>query len=138
MSAAVLFTCAGQRVDIVSAFARAGATSIAVDANALASALYHADHRVLAADRRSGYLDALRRSSPSTTSTSSSRSPTSTSTCSPRSATRSARSSCSELEVVEAMADKWLSHRFFLERVLVARHVAPGRGAGDSPGSCCS
>ena len=39
---AVLFTCAGQRVDIVSAFRRAGAHTVAVDANPLAPALYHA------------------------------------------------------------------------------------------------
>ncbi|MBA2475909.1 MAG: ATP-grasp domain-containing protein [Actinobacteria bacterium] len=43
----VLFTCAGQRVDIVSAFARAGATTIAADADLLAPALYHADRREL-------------------------------------------------------------------------------------------
>ena len=41
---AVLFTCAGQRVDIVTAFARAGSTTVAADANPLAPALYHA-HR---------------------------------------------------------------------------------------------
>ena len=40
---AVLFTCAGQRVDIVDAFGRAGATTVAVDANPLAPALYRAD-----------------------------------------------------------------------------------------------
>jgi carbamoyl-phosphate synthase large subunit len=40
---AVLFTCAGQRVDIVSAFGRAGATTVATDINPLAPALYHAD-----------------------------------------------------------------------------------------------
>ncbi len=40
---AVLFTCAGQRVDIVSAFGRAGATTVAADVNPLAPALYHAD-----------------------------------------------------------------------------------------------
>ena len=40
---AVLFTCAGQRVDIVSAFSRAGATTIAADVNRLAPALYHAE-----------------------------------------------------------------------------------------------
>ena len=40
---AVLFTCAGQRVDIVNAFRDAGATTIATDANSLAPALYHAD-----------------------------------------------------------------------------------------------
>ena len=39
----VLFTCAGQRVDIVSAFGRAGAATIATDINRLAPALYHAD-----------------------------------------------------------------------------------------------
>jgi carbamoyl-phosphate synthase large subunit len=43
----VLFTCAGQRVDIVSEFGRAGATTVAVDADALAPALYHADQRAL-------------------------------------------------------------------------------------------
>jgi carbamoyl-phosphate synthase large subunit len=40
---AVLFTCAGQRVDIVSAFGRAGAMTLATDLNPLAPALYHAD-----------------------------------------------------------------------------------------------
>ncbi len=40
---AVLFTCAGQRVDIVGAFRDAGATTVATDANALAPALYGAD-----------------------------------------------------------------------------------------------
>jgi carbamoyl-phosphate synthase large subunit len=44
---AVLFTCAGQRVDIVTAFRRAGATAIATDIDQLAPALYHADHRAL-------------------------------------------------------------------------------------------
>ncbi|MFN2628018.1 MAG: ATP-grasp domain-containing protein [Gaiellaceae bacterium] len=44
---AVLFTCAGQRVDIVTAFARAGGRTIATDANPLAPALYHADEREL-------------------------------------------------------------------------------------------
>jgi len=43
----VLFTCAGQRVDIVTAFARAGATTIATDVNELAPALYRADRRAL-------------------------------------------------------------------------------------------
>ena len=44
---AVLFTCAGQRVDIVSAFGRAGATTVAADLDPLAPALYHADRRAL-------------------------------------------------------------------------------------------
>ena len=44
---AVLFTCAGQRVDIVSAFGRAGAYTVAADVNPLAPALYHADRYAL-------------------------------------------------------------------------------------------
>lgn len=44
---AVLFTCAGQRVDIVSAFGRAGAVTVAADLDPLAPALYHADRRAL-------------------------------------------------------------------------------------------
>src|SRR5438270_13938656 len=43
----VLFACAGQRVDIVGAFRRAGATTVAADANPLAPALYHADEHAL-------------------------------------------------------------------------------------------
>ncbi len=45
--AAVLFTCAGQPADIVEAFGRAGAFTVAVDANPLAPALYHADRYAL-------------------------------------------------------------------------------------------
>jgi carbamoyl-phosphate synthase large subunit len=44
---AVLFTCAGQRVDIVTAFKRAGATTIAADVDPLAPALYHADRHAI-------------------------------------------------------------------------------------------
>ena len=44
---AVLFTCAGRRVDIVTAFAHAGATTVATDASPLAAALYHADRYAL-------------------------------------------------------------------------------------------
>ncbi len=44
---AVLFTCAGQRVDILGAFRRAGATTVATDVNPLAPALYHADRYAL-------------------------------------------------------------------------------------------
>jgi carbamoyl-phosphate synthase large subunit len=44
---AVLFTCAGQRVDIVTAFGRAGATTVAVDTDRLAPALFHADRMAL-------------------------------------------------------------------------------------------
>jgi carbamoyl-phosphate synthase large subunit len=56
----VLFTCAGQRVDIVRAFRAAGAVALAVDADELAPALYHADRRVVVpriADP--GYVDAI-------------------------------------------------------------------------------
>jgi carbamoyl-phosphate synthase large subunit len=51
---AVLLTCAGQRVDIVTAFKQAGADTVAVDVNPLAPALYHADHRVLVPPYASG------------------------------------------------------------------------------------
>ena len=43
----VLFTCAGQRVDIVRAFRAAGAVTLAADADTLAPALYHADRRAI-------------------------------------------------------------------------------------------
>ena len=58
---AVLFTCAGQRVDIVDAFNRAGATTIAVDVNPLAPALYRASHKVLVPEvKDDAYVPALR------------------------------------------------------------------------------
>jgi carbamoyl-phosphate synthase large subunit len=58
---AVLFTCAGQRVDIVTAFREAGATTIAVDVDQLAPALYHADRRALVPRVDDfGYIAALR------------------------------------------------------------------------------
>jgi carbamoyl-phosphate synthase large subunit len=43
---AVLFTCAGQRADVVTAFRDAGAFTIAADLNPLAPALFHADLRL--------------------------------------------------------------------------------------------
>ena len=58
---AVLFTCAGQRVDIVSAFSRAGATTVATDLDPLAPALWHADHHTIAPRiDEAGYVDAIR------------------------------------------------------------------------------
>jgi carbamoyl-phosphate synthase large subunit len=58
---AVLFTCAGQRVDIVSAFGRAGATTVAVDVNPLAPALYHADrYELVVRVDDPGYVSQLR------------------------------------------------------------------------------
>ena len=57
---AVLFTCAGQRVDIVGAFRRAGAKTIAADANPLAPALYHADvHTLVPRIDDAGYIPGL-------------------------------------------------------------------------------
>jgi len=57
----VLFTCAGQRVDIVTAFRNAGATTVAADLDPLAPALYHADIRAtVPAFDDPGYIDALR------------------------------------------------------------------------------
>lgn len=58
----VLFTCAGQRVDIVTAFGRAGAFTVAADADPLAPALYHADrHVIVPRVDDPEYLPALRR-----------------------------------------------------------------------------
>jgi carbamoyl-phosphate synthase large subunit len=57
----VLFTCAGQRVDIVTAFKRAGARTIAADVNPLAPALYYADeHAFVPRVDDPGYVAALR------------------------------------------------------------------------------
>jgi len=57
---AVLFTCAGQRVDIVTAFGRADATTVAADANALAPALYHASaHSLVPRIDDAAYVPAL-------------------------------------------------------------------------------
>ena len=57
---AVLFTCAGQRVDIVTAFRAAGAFAVATDASPLAPALYHGDaHAIVPRVDDPGYLAAL-------------------------------------------------------------------------------
>jgi carbamoyl-phosphate synthase large subunit len=56
----VLFTCAGQRVDIVTAFRHAGATALAADLNPLAPALYAADLRApLPPVTDPGYIEAV-------------------------------------------------------------------------------
>ena len=61
MAVVVLFTCAGQRVDIVTAFARAGATTLAADVNELAPALYAAERRAsVPRVDDPAYVDALR------------------------------------------------------------------------------
>jgi carbamoyl-phosphate synthase large subunit len=57
----VLFTCVGQRVDIVAAFGEAGAKTVATDANALAPALYSADvHMLVPRIDDADYIPALR------------------------------------------------------------------------------
>ena len=57
----VLFTCSGQRVDIVTAFKRAGALTLATDVNPLAPALYYADeHAFVPRVDDPGYVGALR------------------------------------------------------------------------------
>ncbi len=57
----VLFTCAGQRVDIVTAFKRAGGRTLAVDLDPLAPALYHADvHAFVPRVGDPAYVPALR------------------------------------------------------------------------------
>jgi carbamoyl-phosphate synthase large subunit len=59
---AVLFTCAGQRVDIVDAFRRAGAHTVAADANPLAPALYRADaYEVVPRVEHKDYVPSLAR-----------------------------------------------------------------------------
>jgi carbamoyl-phosphate synthase large subunit len=59
---AALFTCAGQRVDIVGAFRLAGATTVAADVNPLAPALYHADrYELVPPVSQPDYVPALRR-----------------------------------------------------------------------------
>ena len=58
----VLFTCAGQRVDVVTAFGRAGARTLAVDANPLAPAIYHADaHAIVPRIDDPAYLPVLQK-----------------------------------------------------------------------------
>lgn len=58
--ATVLFTCAGQRVDVVAAFRAAGATTVVADSSPLAPTLYHADaSRVVPRLDDPGYLPAL-------------------------------------------------------------------------------
>jgi carbamoyl-phosphate synthase large subunit len=57
---ALLFTCAGQRVDVVTEFGRAGAFTIATDVNPLAPALYHADrYELVPRIDDPGYVPAL-------------------------------------------------------------------------------
>jgi carbamoyl-phosphate synthase large subunit len=57
----VLFTCSGMRVDIVTAFREAGATTIAVDVDRYAPTLYRADRYALVGRiEEDGYVSSLR------------------------------------------------------------------------------
>jgi carbamoyl-phosphate synthase large subunit len=114
----VLFTCAGQRVDIVTEFKRAGARTVATDINRLAPALYHADAHAFAprvddpeyvptlralvhehdvklivplTDLDHGVLSRAKDELP-------------------------ALVLLPEPEIVDALADKWLAHLLFVER----------------------
>jgi carbamoyl-phosphate synthase large subunit len=133
---AVLFTCAGQRVDIVSAFKRAGALTIATDADRLAPALYHA-HRMALAPRidTAEYVPALARLVeehdvrlivPLTDLDQGllSRS---------RDALAPALVLVAEPEVCDAMRDKWRAHAFFEEHAIPSpRSWLPSDVPGDA------
>jgi carbamoyl-phosphate synthase large subunit len=114
----VLFTCAGQRVDIVSAFGRAGARTVAADLDPLAPALYHAHERALVppvADP--GYLEAIRELV--AVHDVSLVVPLTDLDQRGLAAARDGLGATlllSPLAVVEAMADKWLAHLYLLER----------------------
>jgi carbamoyl-phosphate synthase large subunit len=114
----VLFTCAGQRVDIVTAFRRAGAWTLATDVNPLAPALYYADeHAFVPRVADPGYVAALaelvkardiRLVVPLTDLD--------------HGLLARARDELGALvllpspEIVDALADKWLAHLLFEER----------------------
>jgi carbamoyl-phosphate synthase large subunit len=116
---AVLFTCAGQRVDIVSAFSRAGGFTVATDADPLAPALYHADHMAivpriddpayipalaaLVQEHDVGLVVPLSDLDQGLLSRS-------------RDALAPALVLVPEPETCDAMGDKWLAHRLFEER----------------------
>ena len=115
---AVLFTCAGQRVDIVTAFKRAGARTVATDLNRLAPALYHADaHAFVPRVDDSDYVPTLRALVhehavklivPLTDLD--------------HGVLSRAKDELGALvllpapELVDALADKWLAHQLFVER----------------------
>jgi carbamoyl-phosphate synthase large subunit len=115
----VLFTCAGQRVDIVTAFRRAGARTLATDVNPLAPALYHADrHAFVPRVDDPGYVAALRELVerheialvvPLTDLDHGV-------LARGRDELGGALVLLPEPEIVDALADKWLAHRLFEER----------------------
>ena len=113
---AVLFTCAGQRVDIVSAFGRAGAFTVAADANPLAPALYHADrHALVPRIDDPSYVGALR----DLVATHDVRLVVPLTDLDQHILARAdlgATALVPDAEVCEAMADKWLAHELFCDR----------------------
>jgi carbamoyl-phosphate synthase large subunit len=113
---AVLFTCAGQRVDIVSAFGRAGAFTVAADANPLAPALYHADrYSLVPRIDDPGYVPALRR----LVGEHDIRLVVPLTDLDQHILARAdlgAVALVPDAETCEAMADKWFAHELFLER----------------------
>ncbi|MER3411949.1 MAG: hypothetical protein C4305_06395, partial [Thermoleophilia bacterium] len=132
----VLFTCAGQRVDIVSEFGRAGATTVAVDVDALAPALYHADHRALVprvddpayipalAELVAEYEVRLIVPLADLDQVLLARS---------RAALRPALVLLPEAEVCERVSDKYLAHSFFAERGISSpRSWLPGEVPADA------
>jgi len=114
----VLFTCAGQRVDIVTAFRRAGGWTLATDLNQLAPALYYADaHAFVPRVDDPTYVDALRALVlehdiklivPLTD--------LDHGVLSRAKDRLGALVLLPEPEVVDALADKWLAHCLFVER----------------------
>jgi carbamoyl-phosphate synthase large subunit len=114
----VLFTCAGQRVDILTSFRRAGARTIAADVNPLAPALYHADqHAFVPRVDDPGYVPAL-----SALVAAHDVSLVVPLTDLDHGVLSRAREELGALvllpspELVDALADKWLSHLLFVER----------------------
>ncbi|HZR95969.1 MAG TPA: ATP-grasp domain-containing protein [Gaiellaceae bacterium] len=114
----VLFTCAGQRVDIVTAFKRAGARTLATDLNRLAPALYHADvHAFVPRVDDPDYVATLRalvREHDISLVV-----PLTDLDHGVLSRAKDALGALVLLpapEVVDALGDKWLAHRLFVER----------------------
>ena len=126
---AVLFTCAGQRVDIVGAFRRAGATAVAADANPLAPALYHADeHALVPRVDDPDYIPALRAlveqhdvrlivplTDLDQVTLARSRDELGAVVLLP------------DAEIVERLEDKYLAHVLFVERGIASPPIHPGR-----------
>jgi len=130
----VLFTCAGQRVDIVTSFRRAGARTVAVDVNPLAPALYHADEHAFAPRiDEPGYVAAL--AELVATHDVSLIVPLTDLDHAVLSRARDRLGALVLLpssEIVDALADKWLAHLLFVERGIGSPDTwLPGDVPGD-------